>query len=74
MKIAGRAWRSLPSTPTVTRFNGAGDEDRRKDSQMGALKHFPLSASTEPAMKIAGRPRYDSHAPHLSRRLQRSRR
>ena len=55
MKIAGRITVSPARSRRAGRFNGAGDEDRRKvGTELHKLRAEPV-ASTEPAMKIAGR-------------------
>ena len=55
MKIAGRPIRAKGSTPLAGGFNGAGDEDRRKGHEGADRRGRQGGASTEPAMKIAGR-------------------
>jgi len=55
MKIAGRSSRCRASLDPSSRFNGAGDEDRRKGQVLVVPVARAHVASTEPAMKIAGR-------------------
>jgi len=55
MKIAGRSAERNSSSFEPSCFNGAGDEDRRKVADPGAEALDAPEASTEPAMKIAGR-------------------
>jgi len=55
-------------------FNGAGDEDRRKEDQHAGQPGRHPAASTEPAMKIAGRAPCSLFARRGGWLLQRSRR
>jgi len=74
MKIAGRAPLRRPPTAPVKCFNGAGDEDRRKVRDARCLGAAGPGASTEPAMKIAGRGWELPRASLSGSTLQRSRR
>jgi len=56
------------------RFNGAGDEDRRKDERSIRVVPVDHLASTEPAMKIAGRADQVAAETAEKTALQRSRR
>jgi len=70
-KASSLRWKSSTTSPG---FNGAGDEDRRKG--VVRLRHVELleHASTEPAMKIAGRTAGSGCSADGIRPLQRSRR
>ncbi len=54
MKIAGESSRGVTGRSRGTRFNGAGDEDRRREERRWHVERHVDCASTEPAMKIAG--------------------
>ena len=74
MKIAGRVFRIRVFHVAPWCFNGAGDEDRRKGGAPTALEHRGRGASTEPAMKIAGRQSSSYPGTRQRMALQRSRR